>query len=195
MGTWTAFYVEGAREDDVAAACLEWLGAHRGIWAKLTGRRPRARSTEVPDDFWSWGSFRLGGRGPDRVAIFSHSPGWVTVLYNAFPTPNQLAAAVSSGLEARVVDAQAQTTSDAYSIEVFEVGTSVRTLEFADGSWIQNLGAPLPKEPELESPPEDESEPGPGWFDSDAAERYLEQVFGIAWWRLPKSGERVTLIE
>jgi hypothetical protein len=195
MGTWTAFYVEGGAESEVVAHCLDWLELRRGIWARLTGRRPQARSTQVPDDFWSWGSFRLRG-GPDRLAVFPHSRKWTTVLYNGFFDPNTLAAAVSAGGKCRVVDTQGQTTSDAYLLGVYDSGKSIRTLEFAvDVGWVRNLGPALPNEPDpLESPLEDEPEEK-GWFDADAVERYLARVFDIAWWKLPPSGTQVTVIE
>jgi hypothetical protein len=149
----------------------------------------------VPDDFWSWGSFRLRG-WPDRVAVFSTSPGWVTVLYNGFLSPNALAASISASCNSRVVDTQGQTTSDAYLIEVYDSGKTVRTLEFAvDAGWMKNDGSPLPNEPEpLESPLEDEPEEA-GWFDAEAVERYLARVFGIKWWELPRAGSQVTVIE
>lgn len=118
------------------------------------------------------------------------------MLYNGFPNSNALAAAVSAGCKSRVVDTQGQTTSDAFLIDVYDAGKSVRTLEFAaDAGWLKNDGTPLPNEPHpLESPNEDEPEEA-GFFDAEAVERYLARVFGITWWQLPRAGTPVTVIE
>lgn len=194
MGTWTAFYVEDTAEEEVVAQCVRWMEDNRRIWARLTRPKPQARTGTIPEDYWRWRNFRLRG-GPDRLVIFRNSPVWITVMHNSFLSPNVLAATVSAACKCRVVETQGQTTSDAYLIEVYVTGACVRMLSFAaDAGWLRNEGLPDPREPQpLES--QDLDEEGPGWFDADAVERYLKQVFGIEWWQLPKPGIQVTVIE
>ncbi len=125
---------------------------------------------------------------PRRVAVFRQSPRWVTVFYGSFFVPNLLAAHVSSALQCLVVDTQAQNTSDAYLVTVFDKGARRRELEFAaDVGWTRNEGTPLPNEPvPLETAPDDDD--GEGWFDQEAVHRYMRTVFDIAWWELPDDG-------
>lgn len=194
VGTWTAFYVEHASVDEVVSHCIHWMEDHRRLWAKLTRQRPQARLGTIPEDFWRWRNFRLRG-GPDRLVVFCTSPAWITVMHNSFLSPNLLAAAVSLACRCRVVETQGQTTSDAYLTEVYVAGTCIRSLSFAaDAGWLRNEGLPDAHEPQpLES--QDVDEEGPGWFDAEAVERYLKQVFGIEWWQVPTPGPLVTVIE
>lgn len=189
MGSWAAFYVKGRDEAAVVEACRQWLHDNRGTWARLTKKPVRKESAVSIEHANNW-TLLNPSKKPRRVAVYKHSERWGTAFCGSFFTPNALAEHVSKQRECIVVDTQAQNTSDAYLVSVFDNGARKRELEFAaDVGWVKKEGAPLPKEPEpLETEPD-----GDGWFDQEAVGRYMRSVFDIGWWELPASGT-VTLV-
>ncbi len=192
MGSWAAFYVEGRSVDDVADACAAWLAEQRGFFDRIRGRAVAKTPFSNMSDGENW-TLLSPGRRPRQVVVGTHSQHWTLVFYGSFVAPNALAEHVSRALACRVVDTQGQTTSDAYRVIVLGSGACTRELEFADGEWLVQEGAPLPNEPSpLEHVDEDEPDE-PGWFDFDAVTAYMKHVFDIEWWQPPvgSSGVRV----
>jgi hypothetical protein len=119
---------------------------------------------------------------PTKFALISELPGWFTAHYNSFFRLRELAADISGTLNTVAIILTVQTCSSAYLLSISELGRHLRTLEFADGNWISQEGAPLPFEsqPLGKNVAEEGEEP---WyvFEDDSVREYCEH-FGLKLW-------------
>lgn len=173
MGTWTAFYVK-AELDVTIAACCDWLRTDSN-----------KNVVKTRGDFPEKVRFNLSGKAPRRLIVSSVADGWSEVHVNGFYTPNPAALEVSKALKTLVVDTIAQTTSDAYSLCVFDAGECVRHLEFSEFEWVTQEGAPLSNEPVplTTNMEEEEGEDELDAFHHDEMRAYCAQVFGFEHWK------------
>jgi hypothetical protein len=119
---------------------------------------------------------------PTKFAIVSEQPGWFTAHYNSFLRLGELATELSRSLNTVVISVIAQSCSSGYLLSIYQSGRSLRTLEFADGSWIKQEGPLLP----FESEPlgKNIAEPGvePYYvFENESVREYCEH-FGLKLW-------------
>jgi len=137
LATLSALYV--ATRD--LEALLDTIRSYAG---KSAGETPGEDRLEDDCAFYAGDEFfdALASR-PRAFAVGVQEPGWVTVHVGAFEGVGELADSLSQRLAVRVVVGQGQTTSEAWRISVHEEGRVIRHVEFADGEWRVQEGAPL----------------------------------------------------
>jgi hypothetical protein len=176
LATLSALYV--ATRD--LEGLLQAIRSHAG--------QPAAETTDearLEDDaaFYAGDEFFDGlAPRPRTFAVGVQEPGWVTVHVGAFEGVGELADSLSQRLAVRVVVAQGQTTSEAWRISVHEEGRAIRHVEFAEGEWLVQEGAPLA----FEADPLGTNVAEPGeepWYDFgfDEAAAYCEGL-GFRFW-------------
>jgi hypothetical protein len=119
---------------------------------------------------------------PTKFAIISEQPGWFTAHYNSLLRLRDLATELSRMLNTVVISVIAQSCSSAYLLSIYQSGRGLRTLEFADGSWIKQEGPLLP----FESEPLGKNIAEPGEepyfvFENESVCQYCEH-FGLKLW-------------
>jgi len=137
MATLSALYLALDDPDRVIDA-LRARAAEVGGEPVESGRLEHDAAFYDGDDF-----FETFAARPRTFAIGVQEPGWVTVHAGAFEGVGELADALSAQLGARVVTGQGQTTAEAWRVSLHEKGRTLRYLEFADGDWVAQRGAPL----------------------------------------------------
>lgn len=184
MATLSALYV--ATED--TERLMEALRAQA---AEAGGQPVESGRLETDAAFYDGDAFfdSFAAR-PRTFAVGMQEPGWVTVHVGSFENLGELADSLSARLGVRVVVGQGQTTSEAYRISVHEAGQALRHVEFADGDWVTQEGAPLA----FESQPLGTNIAEPGGepcydFGFDEATAYCMQL-GFQFWsdRQPEEG-------
>ncbi len=176
MGTYCAIHV---KETDRAALVSELerylASTHRGQVIQTT--RAETFGKLYGDEFLC-----SENRSPTKFAIISEQPGWFTAHYNSFLRLRDLAAEISGSLNTVVITVIAQSCSSAYQLCIFESGQNLRTLEFADGSWIKQEGSLLPFESEPLGKNIAEAGEEPYYiFENESVCEYCEQ-FGLKLW-------------
>lgn len=119
---------------------------------------------------------------PTKFALITEQPRWFTIHYNSFLPLRELATDISGKLNTVAVLVRAQSVSSAYYLAVFRAGEHLRTIEFADGEWLRQEGAPLPFEPTpLGKNISGEGEEPYYWFGDEPVREYCEHL-GLKLW-------------
>jgi hypothetical protein len=142
MGTYCAIHIKSSDREALVAELEHHLAeTHRGRVIQTTNAETFGKL--YGDEFLC-----SEQQPPSKFAIISEQPGWFTAHYNCFYRLSDLAAELSGRLNTVVITVIAQSCSSAYQLGIFESRQKLRTLEFADGSWIKQEGALLPFETE-----------------------------------------------
>ena len=122
---------------------------------------------------------------PTTFGVTRNQHGWFTAHYNSFYPLPELAVDASRTLGTVVIAVTAQSVSSAYLLGVWRDGEHLRTLEFADGEWLRQEGAPLPfeREPLGTNLAEEDEEPYYNFGRRDVID-YCENL-GLRLWQPP----------
>lgn len=154
MPTYCALHVRTTDVEGVVEELREWLGATHG--GSIEVRRGEA------DPAADGRGFSLSADQPTCFAVAPHGEGWVVARFNCFSDLAVLAARMSARFSAHAVVVNAQSTSDAHLLAVFERGRARRVLEYGDG-LTRNEGEPFPFEGEIFGIDDDELPPAEEW--------------------------------
>ena len=176
MGTYCALHVKTMEKGSLVSELELFLAAiHRGHVIHTT-------SAETIGKLYGEEFLCSEKRPPTNFALIAEQPDWLTAQYNSFFRLDDMAAEISRRLGTVVILGTAQTCSSAYLLGIYESGRHLRTLEFADGSWLAQEGAPLAFEPDpLGENISEEGEEPYYIFDADSVREYCEH-FGLKLW-------------
>jgi hypothetical protein len=175
MGTYCALHVKAGDKIPLVSELERFLAeTHRG----------RVIKTTTADTFGAlYGDEFVNSREePTKFALVFEQPDWATVHFNSFFRPRDLATDLSAKLSTVVISTLAQTCSDAYELILCDSGRHLRTLEFADGEWVSQEGAPLPFESEPIGKNIAEAGEEPWYvFEEESVREYCKH-FGLQFW-------------
>ncbi|MFN7953346.1 MAG: hypothetical protein U0610_16600 [bacterium] len=181
MGTYTALHVRTTDVEGLVAELSEWLGSHAAVAIET-------RRDEVGLTVYGSG-FATSAERPTIFAIASLGDGWLVAHFNCFSDMADLAPLLSARFGARVIVVNAQTTSDAYLLAVYEHGCVRRVLEYCDG-LTRNEGEPFAFEGEIFGIDDDELPPTDEWaFGADELEALCARL-GLRVWDHPEASDR-----
>jgi len=137
MVTYTAIHIQAENRDLVQVRLEDFLRQAHGA------RLPAIFESDGIGALYGGDFLEPGDRPPTIFAITTNQSGWLTVHYNSFYCFRELLARLSHELDCTIVLVMAQSVSDAYYMAVYQSGEHLRTLQFSDGGWKIQEGAPL----------------------------------------------------
>ncbi len=180
MATYCALHLRTTELDRVIADLGDWL------------RRAHDQGVSVEaDQHWPdvYGdAFCVELTRPTLFAVGRLDSHWVIAHFNCFSDMANPAAELSERFAAPVVVINAQSTSDAYLLAVYDGGATRRVLESGDG-LTRNEGEPFAFEGEIFGIDDDELPPTDEWaFGADELEALCARL-GLRVWDHPEASD------